>query len=181
MSSVKQLIIYYHNHHLQMQHMDMATCVLEQMSLTVTTPHPTLIHSPSTCLSLHCYLNLIHPLLLMPYICFTEVTCVPHHQFSHVFACAMLSHPHSFKFAFAFTCTLTIISRLAAFAHLRSHASDIHVPHHWLSHVFVCATLSPVFTHTSITSTLSLLWLCALTLKDVGFWWCDRGYSCCCC
>src|SRR6202050_5329459 len=40
MASVKHLIIYYHNHYPQKQCMDMAPHVLEQMSQTVTTPHP---------------------------------------------------------------------------------------------------------------------------------------------
>ena len=113
-------------------------------------------------------------------------------------SCLCVQHSHTHSLTFTFTCMLMIISRLAAFDCLHSHTSDVHIPCHWSSHGFVCAmpshplihihihfthwwsyqgsqwSLTCVHTHTSVTSTLSLLWLCALTLKDVGFWWCDR-------
>lgn len=146
---------------------------------------PNCHHNPypfNTHLSLCHHLYLIHPLSSTPYICLAWVTHVPHHRFSHVFACATaLSHPHPLAFTFTFTCTPTITPRLTAFTHLRTHV--------WRSRstspirACICSqqSLTCVHTHTSVTSTLSPLWLCALALKDVGFWWCDKGYSCCCC
>ena len=139
MAPVKHLIIYYHNHHPQKQCTDMATHALEQMSLTVTTPHPSLSpslskpHPPSV-------VNAIHSLC-------PGDSCTMSPILTCICVCNALTPT---LFAFTFTCMPTIISRFAVFTCLCSHASDVHIPCHQFLHAFAHAMLSHPLVHTHI-------------------------------
>jgi len=181
MAFFKCSITYYHNHHLQKQRTDVATCVLVQMSQTVNYPHS----HPFTIRFLLCLL-----LILPEPFRQCHTTFLLHlgdkYATSPIFACTCKhSHTHSFHIpTFTFACLIfhtlthstshvmltlqvlysqlfvTVCDRFAC-AHLLSSTSPVHAIAIGLAlfmrlHIWSCTSCSHFKLHTVICSWLSV-------------------------
>ena len=135
--------------------MDLAPCVLKQISLTINTP----CSSTTRSLSLHQHLNIIHPPLSTryhPVISFGWHMChIATSRCSHALSCMMLSHSHSLAIPTCFSFSLwtfqphppVIVNTTPS---MSLHSGDADATLLPLAHAFTYNNCSPIFMHTHI-------------------------------